>query len=98
MISRSKRPERTGHIALILMLTALALAPALASAQTSALTYPELSEGRRAAIAQMLPEKPAGFGVPCANRAAWEPAAQYFQGSIQRAETLIASPLNAPLE
>ena len=33
MISRSKRPERTGHIALILMLTALALAPALASAQ-----------------------------------------------------------------
>jgi hypothetical protein len=93
MISRSKRPERTGHIALILMLTALALAPALASAQTSALTYPELSEGRRAAIAQMLPEKPAGFGVPCANRAAWEPAAQYFQGSIQRAETLIASPL-----
>ncbi len=64
-----------------------------ALAQTAPLTYPELSETRRAAIAHMLPEKPAGFGSPCADRAAWEPVAQYFQPSIQHAETLIAAPL-----
>jgi hypothetical protein len=63
-----------------------------AAAQTP-LTYPDLSESRRAAIAAMLPEKPAGFGVPCADRAAWLPAAQYFQDSIGRAESLIAAPL-----
>jgi hypothetical protein len=73
-------------------LFALLLATALpALAQTSPLKYPELSEARRAAIARMLPVKPAGFGVPCANRAAWKPAAQYFQSSIERAETFIAA-------
>jgi len=41
----------------------------------------------------MLPEQPAGFGVPCADRAAWQPAALYFQSSIARAETFIAAPL-----
>lgn len=78
-----------GLIALILMLAA----PTFTAAQTAALTYPELSKARRAAIAQMLPEKPAGFGVPCADRVAWEPVAQFYQSSVQRAETLIASPL-----
>ena len=82
-----------GLIALIFLLVASALAPVFAAAQTAALTYPELSQARRTAIAQMLPEKPAGFGVPCTNRAAWKPAAEYFQSSIDRAATFIASPL-----
>ena len=64
-----------------------------AAAQTVALTYPELSEARRSTIAQMLPEKPAGFGVACSDREAWGPAAQYFQSSMKAAETFIASPL-----
>jgi hypothetical protein len=80
---------RHNSIALFALLLILAI-PAIA--QTT-LTYPELSQARRAAIASMLPEKPAGFGVPCANRAAWKAAAQYFQSSIDRAQTLIAAPL-----
>ena len=35
--------------------------------------YPELDNARIGAIARMLPAEPAGFGVPCSNRAAWEP-------------------------
>ena len=89
MISHSIRPERLGFLALILMLAA----PAFTSAQPAALKYPELPEARRAAIAQMLPAQPAGFGVPCSDRAVWASAAQYFQSSVERANTLIASPL-----
>jgi len=89
MSSLSIRPARLGFLALILLLAA----PAFAPAQSAALKYPELPEARRAAIAQMLPEKPAGFGVPCSDRAAWTPAAQYFQSYIDHANTLIASPL-----
>ena len=74
-------------------LFALLLSIAVPALAQTALTYPELSQARRAAIARMLPERPAGFGVPCANRAAWKPAAQYFQSSIDRAETFIATPL-----
>ena len=81
--------HRLHSIGLIGLLLAIAV-PALAQ---TALTYPELSQARRAAIARMLPERPAGFGVPCANRAAWKPAAQYFQSSIDRATTFIAAPL-----
>lgn len=68
-------------------------AAAAVQAQTTTLTYPELNQARRAAIAQMLPERPAGFGVPCTNRAAWQHAAPYFQGSVQRATAFLASPL-----
>jgi hypothetical protein len=82
--------HRHHSIGLFALLLAIAV-PALA--QTSTLTYPELSQARRTTIARMLPERPAGFGVPCANRVAWKPAAQYFQSSIERAETLIAAPL-----
>ncbi len=81
---------RNHSVALVASLFALA---ASAVAQTAPRTYPELSEARRAAIAQMLPEKPAGFGSPCTDRAAWEPVAQFFQPSVQHAETFIASPL-----
>ena len=89
MISPSIRPARMGIFALLLNLAAAAMS----YAQAASLTYPELSEFRRAAIARMLPDKPAGFGVPCTDRAAWQPASQYFQESIQRSETFIASPL-----
>ena len=74
----------------------IALATMLAAAPAAlAQKYPELSDARIAAIAQMLPDKPAGFGVPCSNRAAWAAVAQQYQASIDKAETLIASPLPA---
>lgn len=89
MIQRSIPSRHLLSFATVILL----IAPAIGIAQTTALTYPELSQARRDAIAQMLPNKPAGFGVPCADRAAWQPVAQYFQDSIKRSETLIASPL-----
>jgi len=73
----------------IAALAALLAAPALVCAQT----YPGMSDARIAQIAQMLPEQPAGFGVPCSDRAAWEPVAHNFQNSVQEAEQFIASPL-----
>jgi hypothetical protein len=73
-----------GIFALVLLL----VAPASAFAE-----YPELSAARIAAIAQMLPDKPAGFGVPCSDRTAWEAVAQFYQGSVRQAATLIADPL-----
>lgn len=79
-----------GKQMVILALAALLSASAFASEQ-----YPELSDARIAAIAQMLPDKPAGFGVPCSDRAAWATAALHYQKSVQEAETLIASPLPA---
>ena len=78
-----------GLFAFILLLSACPLL----SAQTPALTYPELSQARRTEIAQMLPDKPAGFGTPCADRAAWQPVAQFFEPSVKHAEELIAAPL-----
>jgi hypothetical protein len=84
-------PFRFNTIALLCLLAAAV--PLQTQAQTAPLTYPELSPARRAAIAQMLPQQPAGFGVPCTNREAWQQAALYFQGSIQRAQVFLASPL-----
>lgn len=89
MRSRSICPARLGLFASILILASTVLA----SAQTAALTYPDLSQDRIAAIAQILSDKPAGFGVPCSERAAWAPVTPYFKESITRAETFIASPL-----
>ncbi|MDE3149353.1 MAG: hypothetical protein KGL37_07780 [Acidobacteriota bacterium] len=86
MISHSIRPGSIG----ILAMAALLAAPVIASAQNH---YPDLSQARIAAIAQMLPEKPAGFGMPCSDRAAWEPVAHIYQDDVQRAEEFIASPL-----
>jgi hypothetical protein len=43
----------------------------------------------------MLPAKPAGFGVPCSKRTAWTAVAQQYQASMEKSETLIASPLPA---
>jgi hypothetical protein len=81
-------PSRFNTIAILSFLAVVTL-----HAQTANLTYPELSQSRRAAIAQMLPAQPAGFGVPCTNRAAWQHAATYFQGSIPRAQAFLANPL-----
>ena len=86
MISHSICPGRIAILALAALLTA----PAIASAQNQ---YPDLSQARIAAIAQMLPEKPAGFGMPCSDRAAWGPVAHIYQDDVQRAEEFIASPL-----
>jgi len=83
MIFRLIRPERAGLLALIL----------LAASAVSFAQYPELSDARIDAIAQMLTEKPAGFGVPCTNRAAWEPIAPNFADSVKLAEGYIANPL-----
>lgn len=66
-----------------------------ASHLTQAQKYPGLSEERITQIAQMLPENPAGFGVPCSERAAWEAVAPKYATSVQKAETLIADPLPA---
>jgi hypothetical protein len=52
-----------------------------------------LSPARIKEIAAMLPEKPAGFGPPCSNRAAWGPVSSLFRSDSDRAEKLIAKPL-----
>lgn len=67
----------------------LTAAPALIHAQK----YPGLSDERIAQIAQMLPDKPAGFGVPCSLRPAWDAISPKYAASLQKAQTLIASPL-----
>lgn len=85
MIFHLIRPARVGSVALALLVAGTTAA--------SAQQYPELSDTRIAAIAQMLPEKPAGFGVPCSDRASWEAVASHYQGSVQKAEAFIASPL-----
>jgi len=54
--------------------------------------YPELSDTRLSEIVAMLPMKPAGFGVPCSNRAAWGPVAEHYQVSIEKAEEFLARP------
>ena len=59
----------------------------------SSTLYPELSETRLTELAAILPDKPAGFGVPCSNRAAWQPMAEHFQTSVERAEGFLARPL-----
>ena len=64
-------PKRVAIFALVVLLAA----PAVASAE-----YPELSDARIAAIAQLLPSKPSGFGLSCSDRTAWVPIAQYYQG------------------
>lgn len=89
MTSHSIRPAARGCFGFIVLLSTY---PFL-SAQTPALTYPELRQARRAEIARMLPDKPAGFGTPCTDRAAWQSASQFFEPGIQHAEELIASPL-----
>jgi hypothetical protein len=77
---------RNSYVAVLALLMA---GPFFCASQT----YPELSDARIAEIAKMLPEKPAGFGMPCANRAAWQVVAHNYAASIEKAETLIASPL-----
>ena len=55
--------------------------------------YPELSDARLSEIARMLPEKPAGFGVPCSDRAAWQQVAERNQANIEKADGFLAKPL-----
>lgn len=86
MFSHFIRPGRIGVVAL----TALLAGPAIVAAQNQ---YPDLNPARIAAVEQMLPEKPAGFGVPCSDRVAWNSAAQLYQSDVQLAEQFIASPL-----
>jgi NAD(P)-dependent dehydrogenase (short-subunit alcohol dehydrogenase family) len=64
MISHLFSPR---HVAIFAFIALLAM-PALASKE-----YPELNDARIAAIAQMLPAQPAGFGAPCSDRTAWNP-------------------------
>jgi len=71
----------------------LLLLPAAPSHLTAQNAYPELSQARIAAVAGMLPDKPAGFGAPCADRAVWQPVAAYFAQSIKVSQGLIAAPL-----
>ena len=55
--------------------------------------YAELSTARIREIAGMLTAQPAGFGVACSDRAAWESKASELQGSIAAAEQILATPL-----
>lgn len=41
----------------------------------------------------MLPQAPAGFGVPCADRQAWAPLAPYTQRALHQAEAFLSKPL-----
>jgi hypothetical protein len=85
MMIRLISPVRLGMIGLALL---LATTPA-----TFAQHYPELSDTRIAEIAQMLPDNPAGFGLPCSDRAAWTAVAHQYQAGLEKAESLIARPL-----
>ncbi|HUV97214.1 MAG TPA: hypothetical protein VMV98_07070 [Acidobacteriaceae bacterium] len=64
-----------------------------AAATAFAQRNPELSDARIAVVAQMLPEKPAGFGVPCSDRTAWSSIASHYDGSVEKAKAFITSPL-----
>ncbi|MFP5209068.1 MAG: hypothetical protein ACLGRW_07240 [Acidobacteriota bacterium] len=55
--------------------------------------YAELSTARIHQIAAMLPAQPSGFGVPCADRAAWAGRAAQLQWAIPEAEAVLAKPL-----
>ncbi|MGI0134923.1 MAG: TatD family hydrolase, partial [Candidatus Micrarchaeaceae archaeon] len=46
-------------------------------------------------IAAMLPAKPAEFGVPCSDRAAWKPLNGKFRQEIKQAEALMTKPFPA---
>jgi hypothetical protein len=87
VMSRFIRTKTATMITLALLLAE----PMVATAQH----YPELSDARIAEIATMLPEKPVGFGRPCTDRTAWEQVAHNYSSSVEKAETLIASPLPA---
>jgi hypothetical protein len=89
MNSRSIRTCFASLFALALLFSGTAFL----AAQASGLTYPELSQPRRAEIARMLPDEPAGFGQPCSERKSWDRAAEYYQDAINRAGNLIAAPL-----
>ena len=78
------------HFAIIAVVALFALPAAL-----QALQYPGMADARIAEIAQMLPENPIGFGVPCSDRAAWQAVAHDYQGSVEKAEAFIAAPLPA---
>ena len=55
--------------------------------------YAELDAARVEQIAGMLTAQPAGFGVPCSDRAAWEPKAALLKSLIGEAEQALTTPL-----
>jgi hypothetical protein len=75
--------------------TILSLLVLVAFGYSALAEYPELNDARISAIAQMLPEKPAGFGAPCENRVAWTPVAANYESNMRKAEAFIAQPLPA---
>jgi hypothetical protein len=87
---------RSGRkIVLLLVMFVVAvsvLAPACAQEHLG-LAIPELSPARVAEVATMLPEKPAGLGPPCSNRAAWRPELAAFKSNIHPAEEFASKPL-----
>jgi hypothetical protein len=92
---RETAPVRSGRkIVLLLVMFVVAvtvLAPACAQEH---LAIPELSSARVAEVAMMLPEKPAGLGPPCSNRAAWRPELAAFKSNIHPAEEFASKPLS----
>lgn len=89
---RAKRCSRkTDILFLAALFTFLAGFNAAIYAQTQ--QFAELDAGRVGQIAGMLTAQPAGFGVPCSDRAAWGTKASLLQGSVAEAERALATPL-----
>jgi len=52
-----------------------------------------ISPERIVQIADMLPERPAGFGIPCSNREAWNPLAAQFAKQVSQASSDLERPI-----
>ena len=88
-----RRARRLSH-ACLFTVSALVLAGLAASTPAAAQQqYAELDASRIKAIESMLPAQPAGFGVPCSDRASWSAVAPKLAAMIPEAEKAMATPL-----
>ncbi len=79
----------------LILATLLALLALLAGSDDASTADQPLDEARVAAIAAMLPPKPAGLGCPIDGREAWQRLASLpaYQDAVRKAEALLDRPL-----
>lgn len=76
-----------------LLFASLAVALIFQTGRAKAQKFVELDAHRVQQIAGMLSQQPAGFGLPCSNRAAWSAKAASLQGFVTGAERIVLKPL-----
>jgi hypothetical protein len=89
--------RRMSRLPCLLTLTALLFVSGIViSLQSTALAVEEIDENRIREISTLLPEKPAGFGLPIGERSAWDALAEKesFKRIITEAEKLLRSPIS----